>query len=223
MLAALAAAGVNAADIGEVLPGSPARLEVVLGPAMLAPLLAAALALPRRRGGPPAFMVVVDPGHGGDQDGALSPAGVKEKDLMLADRPPAAAAAGALGARVVLTRTGDIGVPLTTRAAVANARQGRPLRLHPPQLDGHREARRTSSGVETYFLSADACDASAAAAAARENADRRGRRAAARPGDPVAAILDDLEHDRAAGRLLPPRLRAPRAAGRPRSAPRTAA
>jgi N-acetylmuramoyl-L-alanine amidase len=44
---------------------------------MLFSLLAAALTLaapapPNRPPRPPAFVVVLDPGHGGDQDGALS-------------------------------------------------------------------------------------------------------------------------------------------------------
>jgi N-acetylmuramoyl-L-alanine amidase len=55
------------------------------------------------------------------------------------------------------------------------------------------EGRRTSAGVETYFLSADASDANAAAAAARENADRMAGEPLPDPGDPVAGILQDLE------------------------------
>jgi N-acetylmuramoyl-L-alanine amidase len=47
--------------------------------------------------------------------------------------------------------------------------------------------------VETYFLSADATDASATAVAARENADRLAGEPAPDPADPVAAILSDLE------------------------------
>jgi N-acetylmuramoyl-L-alanine amidase len=48
-----------------------------------------------------------------------------------------------------------------------------------------------SHGVETYFLSADASDASANAVAARENADRMAG-TAPDPSNPVAGILDDL-------------------------------
>jgi N-acetylmuramoyl-L-alanine amidase len=45
--------------------------------------------------------------------------------------------------------------------------------------------------VETYFLSADATDASAKAVAARENADRIAG-TAPDPANPVSSILDDL-------------------------------
>jgi N-acetylmuramoyl-L-alanine amidase len=164
---------------------------------MLASLLAAALTLaspaPRAAAKPPAFVVVVDPGHGGDQDGALSPAGVKEKDVVLQIARRLRPKLEQIGARVVLTRTGDIGVPLTTRAAVANGLKADLfVSIHLNSM-ATAEGRRTSAGVETYFLSADASDASAAAAAARENADRMAGEPLPDPGDPVAGILQDLE------------------------------
>jgi N-acetylmuramoyl-L-alanine amidase len=164
---------------------------------MLAPLLAAALSLaapaPPKPPRPPAFVVVVDPGHGGDQDGALSPSGVKEKDVVLQIARRLRPKLEQLGARVVLTRTGDIGVPLTTRAAVANGLKADLfVSIHLNSM-ATAEGRRTSAGVETYFLSADASDANAAAAAARENADRLAGEPLPDPGDPVAGILQDLE------------------------------
>lgn len=165
---------------------------------MLASLLTAALTLaspapPRAASRPPAFVVVVDPGHGGDQDGALSPSGVKEKDVVLQIARRLRPKLEHLGARVVLTRTGDIGVPLTTRAAVANGLKADLfVSIHLNSM-ATAEGRRTSSGVETYFLSADASDANAAAAAARENADRLAGEPLPDPGDPVAGILQDLE------------------------------
>jgi N-acetylmuramoyl-L-alanine amidase len=165
---------------------------------MLAPLLAAALLLappgpPPPAPRPAAFVVVIDPGHGGDQDGALSPAGVKEKDVVLQIARRLRPRLEQQGAKVVLTRTGDIGVPLTTRAAVANGLKADLfVSIHLNSM-ATPEARRTSSGVETYFLSADASDANAAAAAARENADRLAGEPLPDPGDPVAGILQDLE------------------------------
>ncbi len=162
-------------------------------PAPLLPLLAAlALAAPPAAR-PPAFVVVIDPGHGGDQDGARSPAGLKEKDVVLQIARRLRPRLERLGAKVVLTRTGDIGVPLTTRAAVANGLKADLfVSIHLNSM-ATAEARRTSAGVETYFLSADASDASAAAAAARENADRLAGEPIPDPGDPVAGILQDLE------------------------------
>ena len=50
---------------------------------LAAAVLAAALAAKAPASREAAFLVVLDPGHGGDQDGALAPDGVKEKDLTL--------------------------------------------------------------------------------------------------------------------------------------------
>ncbi|HSM94050.1 MAG TPA: N-acetylmuramoyl-L-alanine amidase [Anaeromyxobacteraceae bacterium] len=141
----------------------------------------------------PAFIAVVDPGHGGDQEGALSPAGDREKDLVLEIARKVAARLRKLGARVVLTRTGDIDVPLVNRATIANAlRADLFVSLHLNSMPT-AEQRRVRRGVETYFLSADATDASAAAVAARENAARMAGEALADAGDPVGFILQDLE------------------------------
>ncbi len=140
----------------------------------------------------PAFTIVIDPGHGGDKDGAIGPDGAKEKELALQIARRAAARLGRQGARVVLTRTGDASVPLANRAARANA-VGADLfvSIHlnsMPEGPGHGRA----AGVETYFLSADATDASATAVAARENADRLAGEAGPDPDDPVSGILQDL-------------------------------
>jgi N-acetylmuramoyl-L-alanine amidase len=141
----------------------------------------------------PAFVAVVDPGHGGEQEGALSPAGDKEKDIALEIARRVAARLRAAGGKVVLTRTGDISVPLANRAAVANAlRADLFVSVHLNSMPS-AEARRHSTGIETYFLSAGATDASAKAVAARENADRLAGEPELDPADPVAAILQDLE------------------------------
>src|SRR5215207_11250359 len=87
---------------------------------MLAAVSAAALAL-TLAARPPSFVAVVDPGHGGDQEGAVSPAGDREKDVALEIARRVAARLKALGGRVIFTRTGDIAVPLANRAAIANA------------------------------------------------------------------------------------------------------
>jgi N-acetylmuramoyl-L-alanine amidase len=65
--------------------------------------------------------VVIDPGHGGDDDGVVSASGTKEKDLALqiAVRLKAAIESR-MGLRVLLTRDGDHSVPLDRRSALAN-------------------------------------------------------------------------------------------------------
>lgn len=141
----------------------------------------------------PTFVAVVDPGHGGEQEGALSPAGDREKDLALEIARKVAARLRKLGARVVLTRTGDIDVPLVNRATIANAlRADLFVSIHLNSMPT-AEQRHSRRGVETYFLSADATDASAAAVAARENASRMAGEALADPGDAVGLILQDLQ------------------------------
>lgn len=163
---------------------------------MLPPAAAALVAL-LVAGRAPAPLVVIDPGHGGEQEGALSPRGEREKDLALQISRRLAAQLRRDGLRVVLTRTADVAVPLAARAAVANAiRADLFVSVHLNSMPT-AEARRVSRGVETYFLSADATDASATAVAARENADRLAGEADLDPDDPVAAILSDLEHDEA--------------------------
>lgn len=151
---------------------------------------ALALALAARE---PALTIVLDPGHGGEQEGALAADGAKEKDLALDITRRIAARLKRLGAKVVLTRTGDISVPLANRAAIATAiRADLFLSVHLNSMPS-AEQRRHSHGVETYFLSADATDTHASAVAARENADRLAGEPEPDPNDPVAGILDDLQ------------------------------
>ena len=65
--------------------------------------------------------VVLDPGHGGDEPGAVGPGGHREKDVNLAVAEEAQRQLEALGATVVLTRTGDYRITLASRAAIATA------------------------------------------------------------------------------------------------------
>ncbi len=64
-------------------------------------------------------VVIVDPGHGGNDKGALGPAGQQEKRVCmhLAEKLKIALSGKA---RVVFTRTDDYGVSLSQRASLAN-------------------------------------------------------------------------------------------------------
>ncbi len=156
-------------------------------------LVAVAAALALVLSSPPAFTIVLDPGHGGDKDGALSPYGDKEKDLALAISRRIAQKVRKAGGTVVFTRTGDISVPLPNRAAIATAiRADLFVSVHLNSMPTP-EQRRHTHGVETYVLSADASDTHASAVAARENADRLAGEPEADPNDPVAGILSDLQ------------------------------
>lgn len=111
--------------------------------------------------------IVIDPGHGGKEVGAIGPGGLVEKDVTLAvARKLAASLAAKTGARVVLTREDDSLVSLDQRTAIANQYQADLF------LSVHMNAAVTkgAKGSETYFLSLEASDELAKRAAETENA-----------------------------------------------------
>jgi N-acetylmuramoyl-L-alanine amidase len=65
--------------------------------------------------------IVIDPGHGGEDNGVVGQGGTKEKDLVLriAQRLKSTIE-GRYGLRVLLTRAGDEDVPIDKRTALAN-------------------------------------------------------------------------------------------------------
>lgn len=110
--------------------------------------------------------VVIDPGHGGSETGAVGPGGAMEKELTLAvSRVLAERLAKDLGLRVALTRTDDVDLGLDERSALANQNQA-DLFL---SIHFNSAARGDARGAETYFLSLQASDQRAADAAAIEN------------------------------------------------------
>ncbi len=112
--------------------------------------------------------IVVDPGHGGVETGAIGPDGVDEKDLTLVlARDLEARLTQRLPVRVVLTRTDDSKLPLDSRTAIANQNKADLfISLH---LNSSLGA--GAHGAETYFLSSQATDTRAASAADTENQD----------------------------------------------------
>lgn len=101
-----------------------------------------------------ARVVIVDPGHGGRDAGAIGPDGIREKDVALAmARALVAELEGYPGIEVHLTRDADVLVPLWQRGEWATETKGeRPgvfISLHANALPSDRSAR----GFETYFLS----------------------------------------------------------------------
>jgi N-acetylmuramoyl-L-alanine amidase len=110
--------------------------------------------------------IIIDPGHGGKDPGALGKNGIKEKDVMLrlakilADR-----VRDDLKCEAILTRTDDTYLPLEDRTAIANTKKGDLfISLH---TNAHRDRR--VSGIETYILNI-ALDEDAMNLAALENA-----------------------------------------------------
>lgn len=146
-------------------------------------MLALFLALPAAA----SLRVVIDPGHGGEKDGAIGPEGTKEKDVALAISLGLASILEARGHEVVLTRSNDVSLGLAPRIRLANDRRADVfVSVH---ANSAPTARARVQGVETYFLSADASDAQALALAEQENADEEEE---ALPSDPLDFILADL-------------------------------
>lgn len=110
--------------------------------------------------------VVIDPGHGGAETGAIGPAGTMEKELtLLVARSLSDRLTRELGVRVAMTRTDDADVGLDDRSAFANQNKA-DLFL---SIHLNSTARGDARGAETYFLSLQASDQRAADAAALEN------------------------------------------------------
>ncbi|MCI0574150.1 MAG: N-acetylmuramoyl-L-alanine amidase [Myxococcaceae bacterium] len=134
--------------------------------------------------------VVIDPGHGGAQEGAAG-LGLDEKDLalQLALRLKDALAGAA---EVTLTREDDTHVELADRVARANARRvDLFISLHANSMPTRRQRARTQ-GIETYFLSASASGEDARRTAAQENGEARGG-AQRKADDTLGFILADLQ------------------------------
>lgn len=68
--------------------------------------------------------IVIDPGHGGDDDGAVSESGIKEKDLNLKLAFRLGKMLEAAGSKIVMTRDSDQNLSLYERPAAANMAQG---------------------------------------------------------------------------------------------------
>ena len=109
--------------------------------------------------------VVLDPGHGGKDTGAVGPAGVKEKDVTLDIAHRVAPVLAGQGVQVVLTRDDDRFVSLEERTARANG-FGADLFISIHCNASEAKGRR---GIETYVLDTTR-DEIAGRVAARENA-----------------------------------------------------
>lgn len=113
--------------------------------------------------------IVLDPGHGGKDPGAIGVNGIAEKDIVLAVAKKLAKRLKAeLDIQVVLTREDDTFIPLEDRTAVANAEDADLfISLH-VNSSPNPEAR----GIETYYLD-NTTDEASIRLAARENGTSR--------------------------------------------------
>jgi len=93
--------------------------------------------------------IVVDPGHGGKDPGAIGPRGVMEKDVTLAlAKSLAAQLESKFACEVILTRDRDVFIPLDERTMIAN-RLDADLFI---SLHANANRSRKPYGVETYYL-----------------------------------------------------------------------
>lgn len=139
--------------------------------------------------GPPSVppkTIVVDPGHGGSENGARGPGGLLEKDATLALAKVLRDTLVKRGYKVILTRETDTTLLLDERASIANAAKADLF------LSLHANASRSASahGTEVYYLSLDASDRAAAALADSEN---RQQEPAPTPDAETNAALRDLD------------------------------
>lgn len=110
--------------------------------------------------------IVIDPGHGGKDPGAIGANGLREKDVVLKlSKLLARKIREELHCEAVLTRTDDRFLPLERRTAIANMeRADLFISLH---TNAHKY--RSAQGIETYFLNV-ALDEHSMNLAAKENA-----------------------------------------------------
>ena len=115
-------------------------------------------------------LVMLDPGHGGMDPGAIGVSGTHEKLVTLATALEAAKLLEATGKyRVQLTRSEDVYIPLTERVEQAqSAGADLFMSIHADANPNHR-----IRGASVYTLSEQASDAEAAELAARENRSDR--------------------------------------------------
>ncbi len=131
--------------------------------------------------------IVLDPGHGGAETGALGQGGAVESHLtLLMARLLKTRLEQRLPVQVELTRTTDVDVPHDHRVAFANeVKADLFISLH---FNSYRGSR--ARGAETFFLSRSASDQLAAQLAERENAS--GAKTGGEPSSDLGLILWDL-------------------------------
>lgn len=95
------------------------------------------------------YRIMIDPGHGGSDPGAIGVNGLQEKNVVLAvSKRLAYKLRKRLGAEVVLTRTTDTFIPLPERTARANAAKADLF----VSIHANASPNSETHGIETYYL-----------------------------------------------------------------------
>ncbi len=110
-------------------------------------------------------VIVIDPGHGGKDTGAIGVRKVREKDLVLQlSRRLAKELKKIIDAEIILTRSNDKFITLDQRDEIAIAKKADAfLSIH-----ANSAKRKEANGIEIYYLN-DGSDEAANRLAAREN------------------------------------------------------
>lgn len=113
-------------------------------------------------------IVVIDPGHGGSQPGAIGPGGLKEKDVVLDIALKLRKILQEKGITVYLTREKDTDVTLENRPRMAMQKEATVfISIHTNAV--LQKSSSTAIGIETYVLNSRYIGASAKDVADREN------------------------------------------------------
>jgi N-acetylmuramoyl-L-alanine amidase len=98
--------------------------------------------------------VVLDPGHGGKDPGAVGPTGVKEKDVVLGIGLELRTMLEKAGFKVFMTRDKDVFIPLGDRTKFANEKKADLfVSIHADAVGGDSKKRSAARGYKVYFLS----------------------------------------------------------------------
>ncbi len=133
--------------------------------------------------------VVIDPGHGGKDPGAVGRRGTKEKDITLAiSKKLAYFLKEHLNLEVILTRNKDIFIPLRERTRIANKyRADLFVSIHI-----NASLKPVKHGFEVYFLSDEVSDREAQIVANKENEALKYEKTKEEINNELSAILWSL-------------------------------
>jgi len=136
-------------------------------------------------------IVVIDPGHGGEDPGAIGSRGIREKDICLKIARDVKKRIDQMeGMRAFLTRTGDYFVPLRRRTQIAKE-LGADVFV---SIHANASHSKRAFGTEVYFLSASgATDEAAREVAMRENEADLAGGIAPETEDDIVSILTDMK------------------------------
>jgi N-acetylmuramoyl-L-alanine amidase len=139
------------------------------------------------------LIVAIDPGHGGDDTGALGYRHLPEADIVLAIAKKLKAELEDIpGVSAVLTRSGDYFIPLRKRIEIARKYQADVM----ISIHCNASRNRDATGTEVYFLSlTGATDEASRSLAESENAADLIGGGAPQAGEDLLGILFDLRQN----------------------------